>query len=236
MPANPKINVCPVRISAIPDPGTGELSDKVIRKCDFCQKDVEVTPLNADPLEVLSGQHSFFCRFCLQNGFHTKINKNVLMMSFRGIFGYYYHEYYASPPVHGRKRMAYSQIEDFIQSHYEVGIENPVFRYDPEDYFWFVDFNRVGNSGRRLKIEDVQKTVVNILTCFNLWENVPNVQMCRLFLKYNEAIVNFYQRRYRPTDKPMLIPTLSGIGPIETAKSGLFDKTRGFTRKHFLLK
>src|SRR5262245_45984121 len=137
MLASPKINVCPVRISVIPDSGTGEFSDRVQRRCDFCQKDVRVTPLNSGPLETLSGAHAFFCRFVLQNSFHTKANRNVLITSFRSIIAYYYYEYYASPPVHGRKRMSYSEIDDYIRSQYETGIQNPLFRYDPEDFFWF---------------------------------------------------------------------------------------------------
>ena len=104
---------------------------------------------------------------------------------------------------------------------------NPVFDYDPDTYLWFVDFNRVGNSKRRLPLEDVLKTVVDILACFNLSENVPGLSMSTFYGKYKEAITNFYERRYRPTDKRMLIPTFSGC--LAQAANNQFEKSRNFT-------
>src|ERR1019366_8414811 len=226
MHATSKIAIRPAHILAMPEAAAGELSDRVMRVCDFCGKEVDVTPLNHYSLESLAGPHGFHCLFCLQNGLHTKSNRNIPVLSFRSLIGYYYYEFYAAVHANSRKRMSYSQIEDYIESHRRVGLLNPVFRYDPDTFLWFVDFNRVGNSKRRLKVEEVHKTVVNVLACFNLWE-VPKVQMSAFYAKYSEAVTSFYQRRYRPDDKRVLIPTLSSCGTVDSVKNGLFEKTRG---------
>jgi len=229
-----KFSVRPVKILALPDFTNGELSDKVIRRCDFCSKDVEVTALNRGVLEGLSGESRFFCRFCLQHGFCTKNNRNVLILSFRSVFGYLYHEYYFSN-VAGRRKMSLSEIEDYITAHEIAGNENPVFLYDPETFYWFVDFNRVGAGRRKEAPEEVYKTILNILTCFNLWDSVPSVQLHTFYAKYRNAVEAFYQRRFRPDGKRVLLPSFVGCGVPESSK-GFFDRTRAFTRKQLCLK
>jgi len=228
-----KFNIRPVKILALPDLNNGELCDKVTRQCDFCRKDVEVTLFNRALLEALSGDKHFYCPFCLQHGFHTRNNRNVLILSFRSILGYYYHEFYQGNPVTHRK-MSYSEIEDYLRAHQAAGNLNPVFRFDPETFYWFVDFNRVGTSGRKVKVEEVHKTVLSILACFNLWD-VPNMQMYSLYEKYRTAIEAFYQKRFRPEGKRILMPSMVGCGLHEPAK-GLFEKTRGFSSKQMCLK
>ncbi len=229
-----KINIHPVKISALPDLANGELSDRILRQCDFCEKDVEVTPYNQPLLKALSGNKGFYCNFCLQNGLYTKNNRNILILSFRSVFGYFYQEYYMSL-VPGRKKMTYSEIEDYIAVHEKVGNQNPLFRYDPETFYWFVDFNRVGQGHRKVKIEEIYKTLLNILACFNLWNNVPNIQMYVFYHKYQTAVEAFYQQRTRPKGKTILLPSFVGCGVYESAKN-LFDKTKLFTKKQMCLK
>ena len=168
----------------------------------------------------LAGRRCFYCSFCLRKSLHTKNSRNTLMLSFRSIVGYFY---YINFNVNGSRRMYLADIEDYIDFHVRVGLMNPLFDYDPETFLWFVDFSRVGDSKRRLPLDEVLRTVVNILACFNLSENVPGTSMSGLMGKYREAMVDFHERRYRPNVRKMLIPTLAG------ADSKLLEKTRSFT-------
>jgi hypothetical protein len=153
-------------------------------------------------------------------------------MSFRSVFGYLYHELYLSPV----RKLYISELEDMIRVHVEVGLGNPTFRYDPETFLWFVDFGRVGQTPRKLRIEDVLRTTIDILACFNLWETVPGLQLQSFYGKYREAIMGFYTKRYRPEGKKILVPTFTNCGHISMIKPGILEKTRDFTRKHLVMK
>jgi hypothetical protein len=203
---------------------TDELSEQVYRKCFFCEKDCLVIPMTKHYSEKLAGPDRYFCSFCLRKFFHTKISRNILVLSFRSIIGHFYYQNYLHAAA-GR-RMYLADIDDYIHSHVDVGLMNPVFDYDPDTFLWFVDFSRVGNSKKKLPLDDVLKTVVDILACFNLTENVPGVSSATFYAKYKEAITNFYERRYRPPDKRMLIPTLSGCLP---GGDKTHERSRNFT-------
>ena len=97
--------------------------------------------------------------------------------------------------------------------------------------FWFVDFSKIGKGNKKIKISDVLKTVVNILTCFNLKENLGD-KAEDIFEKYKDAIEKFYTARWRPTGKPALIPTLQGCEGLYAKVS--FDETRIFTTKKMM--
>jgi hypothetical protein len=103
------------------------------------------------------------------------------MLSLRSLIGYYYIQYYQS------KKMYLSELEDYIATHQRIGLLNPVFDYDPETFVWFIDFSRIGSSKRKIKVEEVLKTVVNMLACFNLPQNVPGVRISKFFLKVKET-------------------------------------------------
>lgn len=118
-----------------------------------------------------------------------------------------------------------SEISDYIKAHEQAGLQNPVFHYDPETYLWFVDFSKVGNGRKKIEIEDVLKTVMNILTCFNLYE-YANGGMHSFYNKYRDAIVKFHEQRYRPEDRPFLIPTLQ---MRDLPKGITVEDTRAFT-------
>lgn len=120
-----------------------------------------------------------------------------------------------------------SEIEDYILSHQEAGLANPLFLYDAETMLWFIDFSKTGHSKKKVPLDEVQKTLVSIMTSFNLSKTIPTLNSSSLFQKYNEAIKLFHSSRHRPQSKKMLIPTLTGCGVAEP-KIFSFDVTRDF--------
>lgn len=157
----------------------------------------------------MSGNDGVYCAFCLRNKFHTRLRKDVLILSFRGIAGWLYHFKYLSN-LSGR--MWLSELQDCIDVHQQVGLTNPSFSYDPETMLWFVNFSHIGDGKKQQGIEEVYKTIINILACFNLPINVPELDTSLLFNKYRKSIEEFYQKRQRPKNRYMLIPTFSGCG------------------------
>lgn len=202
----------------------GELSEQVYYECDFCGKTVEIKSGCGDLHERLSPD-GFHCSFCLRNGFHTKHSKNILAMSFRGIIGWYYYDLYLASRA---MSISVSEIQDCIDSHAKTGLQNPVFFYDDESYLWFIDFGKVGKGRKKVRLDEVLKTVVNILSCFNLYERLTAIRIPAMYQKYEEAVTKFYSQRSRPTDKRLCIPTLYGCGMTETHKKFSWEDTRQF--------
>ena len=138
-----------------------ELSETICYECQFCNKIVSLDESFRQMCERISGD-SFFCPFCIRHGFSARSNRDVLMLSFRGVIGYYYCAYYCySNEMH----MYLSQIRNLIETHAATGLENPVFSYDPDTFMWFVDFSRVGKGKRKVSLDDVILTVEAILGC-----------------------------------------------------------------------
>jgi len=202
----------------------GELAEKIHYECNFCGKTIGLYPLNRKICERLSGDQ-FYCPFCLRNRFNTRNNKHILILSFRSLVGYYYYEKYAY--THNRE-VWISEIMDFMESHAAAGLVNPLFSYDPESMLWFIDFSKVGKGRKKVKVAEVLKTILSILTCFNINQHVTNGKLSKFYLKYEEAILKFYQQRYRPEDRKHLIPTLANCGIYENKKYSL-ENTRLFT-------
>ncbi len=201
----------------------GELSDQISYRCSFCFKLVGLYPTARRICEKLSGD-DFYCAHCLRNSFNTKASRHILILSFRAVIGYYYEALYNTTP----RELWISEIEDYVQMHSLVGQQNPVFKYDPESMLWFVDFSKIGRGKKKIRITDVLKTVINVLACFNLHQHVPLIKMSKFYGKYEEAITKFYRQRYRPDDKPLLIPTLAGCSEVDPKKVCI-DDTRDFT-------
>lgn len=219
-----KISISEVKFKHISNPSSGELSEKSLRKCNFCEKVCEIG--NNLLLTKLSGPGNFYCSFCLRNDFHTKKNKDILILSFRSVIGYFYFRNYMQ--ISSGKKLWLSEIEDFIASHVAVGVTNPLFLYDPETMLWFVNFSKVGDSKKKIPLEEIHKTILNILTCFNLSEMVCDISLASFYEKYKEAVEVFYRKRYRPDRRKMLIPTLRDTGASES-KYLNGDKLRNFT-------
>lgn len=199
----------------------GELAEKTYSICDLCEKRVGLYSQERALCEKLTGDGSFYCGFCLRHRFNTRNNRDLLIMSFRGIIGYYYDYLYKD-----KGELSLSQIKDFIQLHRRVGLQNPIFYYDDESMLWFVDFSRVGRGRKKLQLKDVLQTTIGILSCFNLAQVVPDPNLHKLFGKYREAIEKFCSHRYRPEGRWLLIPTLSGCATASyptTSKKKAFD-------------
>ena len=215
-------NVLDVKLVPVENKATnGDLAEKVYYECMFCSKRVGLYAQQRSLCEKLSGP-DFYCMFCLRNGFYTKNNRNVLILSFRAIIGYYYKSFYLGP----QRKMYFSEIEDYIKAHVKVGLENPVFYYDPDTMLWFIDFSKVGRGNKKIKMADVLKTISNILAAFNLERN--QIQSKSLYEKYKESIDKFYKARWRPEGKKTLVPTLQGCEGYYSPKINM-EETRLFT-------
>lgn len=201
-----------------------ELSDHIQYQCEFCEKRVTLAPRYRRICETLSGR-KFYCGFCLSNNYHTRLNRDILPMSFRGIIGYYYHFLYKDAT---NRKMWYSQIRDYMDHHRFVGSLNPVFKYDEETMMWFVDFSKIGKGRKKIKLTDVLDTVNDIIEVFELNSHVPSVQDTKFYSKFEEAITKFYSKRYRPADKRLLVPTLSKC--MYTVPNKGIEATRDFSK------
>lgn len=217
-----QLTVIPTKLVLVTDAPNGELSECIYRTCNFCEKQTEIFPLNKKVNQRLTGGNQFYCNFCLRHDHHTKNSHNILIMSFRSILGYYFQNHYCC-----YKKMWLSEIKDYEMSHSQAGLQNPVFSYDPETMLWFVNFAKIGMSKKKIKVEEVLKTILNILICFNLPLEVPELHFSRFYSKYKDAVMNFHTKRYRPENRKMLIPTFINCG-IFTKN---LDETRFFSRK-----
>lgn len=207
------------KISFVPanDALPGELSNKIVEKCVFCQKPIVINACNSFVIKKLSGPERTFCPFCLRNGFYTKRNKHILVLSFRSLIASLYYQNYVQ-----NRKLWLSQIQEYIDAHESVGLKNPLFLYDPETYLWFIDFSRVGVGKKNLPVIEVHRTIVDILTCFNLEHFFGPSCYAEMFPKYRDAIDLFYEKRFRPKRRKMLIPTF----PTHVKVSS--DKFRNF--------
>jgi hypothetical protein len=191
---------------------TGELEAdaQVFKKCNFCEKESLV--LSDIQMDKLCPPGRFYCRFCLRHTYNNRDNRHILMLSMRSIFGYFFWQFYYGPP---RPYMWLSEIKDYIKLHEEVGMRNPVFNYDPETYTWFIDFRRIGETKKKLPLKEVKRTVVEMLAVLNLHVHVKGLSMSEFYSKYDDAIEEFYHKRYRPEGKRLLSPTFKGCGNPE---------------------
>jgi hypothetical protein len=206
----------PKKIDIIQIKGSLEEGVRVTKKCSFCEKETILHPESNRLTMKLCSPGRFYCAFCLRNQLHMKDNKHVLMITFRSIIGYYFYEFYQFPK---NPTMYLSEIQDYVSLHQNIGLLNPAFNYDPESFIWFIDFRRVGSSKKKISVADVNSTIIDILASFNLTDNVRNIQMHKLYAKYQEAISDFYEKRYRPEGKKLCAPTLKGCGSIDWCES-----------------
>jgi len=183
-------------------------------RCNFCGKETPRTEAVDRHQERLAGPGRFYCPFCLRHGFNHRGGRDIMALTFRGVIGYYYYAFYQ---LSRQVWMYAAEIQDYVEAHERAGRNNPVMHYDPDSYLWFVDFARVGDSKRKLHVNEVLKTVGEILMAFDLSENVTDVSVRAVYLKYAEAILKFHQTRTRPPGNRVLAPTLYKTGAPDYA-------------------
>jgi hypothetical protein len=191
----------------VEDAGSEQLSDgstPISRQCDFCKKETTVTVRTAALLHKLTGESQFFCPFCVRNDHHTRKRNNILVLTLRGMVGYLFHFcYFGKVP-----KLFLSELEDLLAVHVAIGRQNPLFVYDPETYCWFIDFAKVGNTKRKIRVTEVIRTVNEMVSAFNPYDYIKDFKSHKFVDRFAEAINDFYSRRYRPKDKPICAPTL----------------------------
>lgn len=218
-----------VQVSKIEAQTGHELSDNFFRVCVFCEKLMRITPANFDSCIRLGGGR-FYCPFCLRNNHHHRSSRNVLILSYRSIIGYYYYRFYEATP----QRMYLSEIEAMIEKHQKLGLQNPTFSYDPHTYLWFIDFNRIGNDKHKAPFDEIKDTAKAMYETFDLKTKLSPYVETQMWDRFEKAITLFYEKRKRPRDKRMLIPTMSKL--INNEKDAFMETTREFIRNNLVLK
>ena len=104
-----------------------------------------------------------------------------------------------------------SEIKDLVQIHVKVGLKNPVFCYDEESMYWFINFAKVGETKRQINIEEVYKTIISIMNCLNISQIISRAEEELLKQKYFDAIDLFSKKRYRPKNKKVLSPRIGNF-------------------------
>ena len=229
MSYNNKFLISQVKLTPLEVLPNGDLCEKFYQRCSFCEKNCFL-PAFVRPLYNKLSNETFFCDFCLRNNFHTRNNRNVFILTFRSIIGQFYQQNYTLPQF-GRIRLYLADIEDYLESHMQTGLLNPLFFYDPDSMLWFIDFSKVGSSKKKIEFQEICRTIKNILVCFNLSETLPNIGMVNFYNKYLEALTLFYQKRSRATR--IYSPSLTTGSSYET-KSG--EQAKNFTRREMLIK
>ena len=173
----------------------------VYARCNFCEKEVTMQEeFYKDSIKL--GHGYFYCPFCFRNQFNYKKRKNILLMDFKGIVGFYINYLYNEGTIYN------SQIIDYVRKHSIIGLKNPIFSYDHESMLWFLDFTRVGQERHKISIDLVVKTTEDIIKSFDVNKNVKNCNPQKILDKYEESLREFYTSRKRPEGKRILSPTL----------------------------
>src|SRR5581483_6869317 len=143
---------------------------KGVSICNFCCKLEIFSQIQKHFLDILVNNDKFYCQFCLKNEHYKSYANKVFALSFRGIIGYYYYCYYNIPK---QIILTTDELRDLVETHRSIGNRNPVFRYDYDSMIWFIDFNKVGKSGKKLSVNSVLETLIEIICSFNIYDNVP---------------------------------------------------------------
>ena len=205
---------------------TKQLSEFVSKNCFFCHKLVKSDHESFKTMHNMTGNR-FYCPFCIRNNFHHRSNRNILAISYRGIFGFYYYGMYLN-----QRKLWWSEINSMIENHIKIGTSNPVFIYDPETFMWFIDFNKIGSKKRKLPYHFVKKTAKLILESFHMSEITKYHQIeKRMWQKFEKSLDIYHEKRQRPKNRKFLIPTFSQIMAKERQK--FFEKTREFLPRNF---
>jgi hypothetical protein len=142
------------------------------------------------------------------------------------VFAYLYYELYLP-----QQQVHFSEIEDLIELHFEVGNANPLFSYDPDTMMWYIDYARVGGHRHWLKSSEVMETVSSIVKVLSLTTLFGDIQCSKFESKYCSAIENFKPSKTRR----FVIPTLRDCG-VPDPKGQNWEKHRDFVRSNMTIR
>ena len=116
-------------------------------------------------------------------------------------------------------------------------MQNPVFSYDPSTFLWFIDFNKIGSEKRKAPFDDVQKNVKLMFDVFDIETHIEKNVAEAMLDRFDKALTFFYEKRKRPKDRRMLIPTFSGlVGSEKSEQETVSLESRNFVKNQFILK
>lgn len=173
-------------------------------QCSFCNKMVVINEYIRENLDNLTNG-KFYCNFCLRNDYYQKAASNVMILTYRGILGYYYYSYHSAPKT---PFMYMGEFNDLLELHVNAGMQNPLFRYDPDTFCWFVDFNKVGK--KKMPLESVLCTIIEQLACMKIYDNCRECSGVKLYEKYKHAVMEFDEHRVRTNNDQVFAPTFWG--------------------------
>lgn len=144
----------------------GEISDTFLKSCLFCDKEVVLNDENVKKYPQDFYDNFFYCKFCYRNNYHLNDNP-IFIFSFKSVIYHWYENFYIK---NNYKSIWLSQLNEMICLHKEMGLCNPCFNYDEENFYWFVDINKIGNDHNKVSLDEIKKTIIEMLICFNLWQ------------------------------------------------------------------
>lgn len=189
--------------------------------CHFCSKQVTGNDEYFKISSRLSGKASFYCAFCLRNGFHQEKGKHVLKFSLRNI-----QNYLASKVKNKEAKDRESALKEIVwmaDCAEFISANNPAFHYDRETLMWFIDFSKVGRGKNKIPVSYVKKTIMQILAAHNIFTSF-DTQSNRLksttsvVRKIFEGIDKFHSTRYRPEGRPIM-----NVSPTNAAVVNAID-------------
>lgn len=188
----------------------GRLAKDCYKICNFCNKTFFCPTKQKYLREKLFHDSNFYCNFCFRNKFR-KNKSPVVIFSYRPIISLYYKELYVKS-----NKLWLSQIQNYIKDHQSIGLANPLFNYDPETYFWFIDFSCVDDK----IFEDIVKVHEKILSTFNLSKHLSEKTATKIDCKFKTGLQAFYNNELL---NKFLIPSLGKI-PEYPDHDALTDK------------
>ena len=217
---NQKMLLSDIIISKISVVGSQTFSESYYRNCAFCNKSVLIT--NKTLFYWNNQEDEFYCINCFRSDFNA--NKNILILSFRALFGYLYYQHYVAEI---KPLISLAEISKLITAHATIGLQNPFFHYEQESFLWFVDFTKLDQNKKNLDL--ILPTVKQILEEVPLDKWTKNLKKCKLEAKFYKAIEDFYVKRQR---QEVLIPSLYAV--CDDQPNGFtFAETKKFDLKCF---
>lgn len=167
--------------------------DQYFYQCCFCGNIVE------PPKYELSENR--YCNFCLRRYGNVDFVENVLLLTFKSVFGFYYQNFYVNET---KRTMWISDLIKIIDKHKNVGLENPAFDYDDDSMLWHLNFKKIGDGQYTLPIIEVFETLNDIISSLQISNFIPGLDVAKFSDKYTKEIRDFYTSRESKIVNPNL--------------------------------